>query len=209
MDAMTERTTTLANAWRWWGDTLAALDDLGWQRDTRLEGWNVAALAGHHGLLVRALAFLATQPIDRAADVQTAAEMLGRFNAPDGVATTSAPAVAEMARQQAAALPPAELRRLFTDSAPETIAALRAAGPVVVEYFGNGGFPLAEVVSIATLEAVVHGLDLARALDANPASLPRDAVKATVLLLAELPDAVSFIEAATGRSLAIVLPVLR
>ncbi len=135
--------------------------------------------------------------------------MLRRFNAPDGLATTSAPAVAAMARQQAATQPPAELARLFTDAAPQTIEAVRGAGPIVVDYFGNGGFPLAEVVSIATLEAVVHGLDLARALDANPASLPRDAVKATVLLLAELPDAVSFIEAATGRSLATVLPVLR
>jgi uncharacterized protein (TIGR03083 family) len=188
---------------------LADLDRHAWHTDTRLEGWDVKALVAHHSLLVRGLALLASQPIDAVPDTSTAADMLRRFNAADGIANTGAGMVAEMARQQAASMSTAELASVFAESAPKTIEALQTAGPIVVQYFGNGTVPLAEAITIATMEAVVHGLDLADAVGAEKVTLPAGAVRATVDLLASLPDPVRFVEAATGRTNAVVLPVLR
>jgi uncharacterized protein (TIGR03083 family) len=203
------RCASLSDAWQWWAQHLTDLDKHAWQTDTRLEGWDVAALAAHHSLLVRGLALLASQPVDAVPDTSTAADMLRRFNAVDGIANTGAGMVAEMARQQAASMSTTELASVFAESAPRTIESLRTAGPIVVEYFGNGTFPLAEAITIATVEAVVHALDLADAVGADKATLPAGAVRATVDLLASLADPVRFVEAATGRTNSVVLPVLR
>jgi hypothetical protein len=97
----------------------------------------------------------------------------------------------------------------FRDAAPTVVDAIRSAGPIVVEYFGHGTFPLAEAGRIATMEAVVHGLDLCAALGQNRGSLPRGPVTAAVILLPSMPNALDFIEAATGRQTVPVLPVLR
>lgn len=203
------RCVVLSEAWQWWAERLTDLDEEAWHVDTRLEGWDVAALVAHHSMLVRGLAFLAAQPVDGVPDTSTAADMLRRFNATDGIANRAAEMVAEMARQQAASMSTTELTSLFVDAGPKTIEALRAAGPIVVEYFGNGTFPLSEAVVIATMEAVVHGLDLAEAVEADKASLPTRAMRSTVDLLASLADGVRFVEAATGRADSEVFPVLR
>jgi len=116
-----------------------------------------------------------------------------------GVATTLAEVIAEMARRQAASMSPDELVALFAVTAPEVAAALQEAGP----------FPIAEVLSIAVLVAVVHGLDLCAAVGAPAGSIPRSAMDHTVELLASLAEPVAFVEAATGRSAGSVLPVLR
>ena len=135
--------------------------------------------------------------------------MLRGLNAPGGVATTLAGGIAEMARRQAASMSPDELVALFTVTAPEVVAAIEAAGPIAVEYFGNGTFPLVEAMSIAVLESVVHGLDLCAAVDARTASIPHGPMQHTVQLLASMAEAVPFVEVATGRSTTQVLPVLR
>ena len=126
-----------------------------------------------------------------------------------GVATTLAEGIAEMARRQAASMSPDELVALFAVTAPEVAAAVQEAGPIVIEYFGNGTFPISEVLSIAVLVAVVHGLDLCAAVGAPAGSIPRSAMDHTVELLASLAEPVAFVEAATGRSAGSVLPVLR
>lgn len=79
----------------------------------------------------------------------------------------------------------------------------------MIDYFGNGTFPIVEVMSIAVLEAVVHGVDLCAAVDMPTASIPASPMQHTVTLLAAMADPVSFIEAATGRRSSPVLPVLR
>ena len=78
-----------------------------------------------------------------------------------------------------------------------------------IDYFGNGRFPIAEAMSIAVLEAVVHGLDLCAAVGLPPTSIPAAPMRHTVGLLAHMAEPVAFVEAATGRTSAEVLPVLR
>jgi uncharacterized protein (TIGR03083 family) len=211
VDPFEQRCDVLAGAWSWWAATLGAIeeDSEAWRRRTRLDGWDVAALVAHHGLLVQGVAFLAQHPIDAPAATRSAAAMLYRFNEPSGVADTAAAAVAEMARQQAASASTSDLVGLFRNAAPAAIDASRAIGPVVVEYFGNGPFPLAEVLSIAVMEAVVHGLDLCAALDIENCSIPSEAIGDVVALLASIADPVELIEAATGRNAAQVFPVVR
>jgi uncharacterized protein (TIGR03083 family) len=208
-DVLSARCELLAEAWGWWGRTLEALDDESWTRSTRLEGWDVAALVAHHGFLVQAIGLLAARPVDTEPAIASARDMLRRFNEPSGVATTAAAAVAEIARQQAASLTHDDLVARFVTEAPASVEALRGAGPIVIEYFGNGTFPIAEAAAIAIMEAVVHGLDLCDAVEALPGSIPEGATRFTTELLASLPDPFDFIEAATGRAPAHVLPVLR
>jgi uncharacterized protein (TIGR03083 family) len=208
-DDLASRCALLAEAWQWWAATLEAMDEPDWSRSTRLEGWDVAALVAHHGLLVGAFGYLASQPVDGPPATPSVRDMLRRFNAPDGVANTLAGGVAEMARQQAAAISHEEQVAKFLVEGPTVVSAIEDAGPIVVEYFGNGTFPIAEVVAIAIMEAVVHGLDLCDAIGADAEGMPAGPVGFTTALLASLPDPVAFIEAATGRDQAPVLPVLR
>ena len=202
------RLDELEACWAWWADAVAGLDEQEWSRPTRLEGWDVAALVAHHSMLVHLLGHLATSPVGGEATVRTAVEMLQGFNAPGGVAREGATDIARMARDAAAASPPDQLLATFAELAPRAIAAARTAGPVLVDYLGNGTFPLDEAVTIFVLEAVVHGLDLAAAVP-RPAPLPPAAVARTVTTLAAMADPVAFVEAATGRTRGPVLPVLR
>jgi uncharacterized protein (TIGR03083 family) len=203
------RCAVLADVWQWWATTLEAMDADEWTRPTRLDGWDVAALVAHHALLVRGIGFLATQPVDAEPATASARDMLRRFNTKDGVAATAAPAVAEMARQQAASMSREDLIARFLVEAPTVVASVRDAEPIVVDYFGHGAFPIAEALAIAIMEAVVHGLDLCDAVDGSYDGLPPEAVTFTTELLASLPDSVDFIEAATGRRPVPVLPVIR
>jgi hypothetical protein len=119
-----------------------------------------------------------------------------------------------MARQMAAAAPPEQRLATFRELAPRAVSAARSAGPIAMDYFGNGTLPLGEALSIFILEAVVHGLDLAAALDGNRSidvpPLPAGALDFTAGLLAAVAAPVSFIEAATGRTpAATVLPIIR
>ena len=157
----------------------------------------------------RGLQYLVAHPVDAEPTVHSARELLTRFNEPGGLATTFASQVAEAARQQAAALPREDLVALFTVTAPEVVAAINAAGPIVVDYFGTARVPVEVPVSIATLEGVVHGLDRCASCDLSPTSIPPSSMDHTVQLLASMAPPVGFIEAATGRRDADVLPVLR
>lgn len=206
---LSERCAFLAEVWEWWAQTLRTVDESAWLKNTRLEGWNVAALVAHHSVLVYGLGFLAARPVDAEAQTTSAGDMLRHFNEPGGLASEASGVIAEMARQQAASSSTAELAAVFTDTAPQVLSAIQTAEPVVVDYFGNGTFPLTEAVSIATMEAVVHGLDLCAALDLDSQLLPAAATRSAVTLLASIADPVQFIEAATGRVGAPVLPVVR
>jgi uncharacterized protein (TIGR03083 family) len=207
-DAIDERCRLLGGAWAWWADTLGGLDDEQWYQPTRLDGWDVAALVAHHAVLVRAVRVFAGQPTDEEPATPTAAAMLRRFNEPQGVAHTLAGAVAQRARQLAMTESAEALRATFTVDAPAALTAVREAGPVVIRYVNQGPFPLAEALSIVVLEAVVHGLDLARAVDRVP-DVPPAAVLFTVRLLADVADPIPFVEAATGRAGLDFFPIIR
>ena len=209
VDVLAERCVVLGDAWDWWSVTLSELDAATWHRSTRLAGWDVAALSAHASLLVQGLSVLSVQPLPVEPSVRCARDMLRRFNAPGGLATTLAVGLAVLARQQAAAMSSDALVAQFGVTGPQVIATIEASGPIVVEYFGNGTIPIVEAMSIAILEAVVHGVDLCAAIGANADSIPSEAVRHTVELLASIAEPVSFIDAATGRSTDPVLPVLR
>lgn len=206
------RCDSLRDAWAWWAEVLGSLRDDDWPRPTRLEGWDVAALVAHHAFLVHGLAHLAANPVDASPVIESAAGMLRRFNAPDGVAHTLAPTVADTARRAASTASREQLIATFADLAPQAVTAVRRAGPIVVDYFGHGPLPVAEALSIFVMEAVVHGLDLAAALARGEAlpRLPTSALELTAELLATVAPPVPFIEAATGRApAAAVLPIIR
>jgi uncharacterized protein (TIGR03083 family) len=198
----------LGDLWAWWARTLGDLDDASWHRPTRLGGWDVAALTAHHAMLVQGLEYLAMSPVDEPVTTPLARDMLRRFNAPSGLAATLAGDVADRARTEAASTPTSEFVELFRVIAPAVIAATEDGGPVVIDYFGNGTFPIAEALSIMIMESVVHGLDLAAAVPAA-SPLPPDGVAFSAGLLASIAEPIALIEAATGRSTAAVLPVLR
>jgi len=199
----------LAAVWQCWAQTLTSLDEPAWRNSTRLEGWDVACLVAHHAMLVQGLGGLALQRVDALPETNSAADMLGRFNEPAGIATTASSVVADMAREHAASRSTAQLVSVFVETAPDVLDAVRRAGPVVVDYYGQGSLPLSEAVSIVTMEAVVHGLDLCAAVGIGGQSLPAEATRATVGLLAAVADPVAFVEAATGRTTRAVLPVIR
>lgn len=75
-DTFSERCSALAEAWRWWATTLTDLNAAAWRLETRLPGWDVAALVAHTSLLVRGLRFLSSQPIDAEPATRSARDML-------------------------------------------------------------------------------------------------------------------------------------
>jgi uncharacterized protein (TIGR03083 family) len=206
-ELLERRCALLGSTWAWWAEVLDGLDDDAWHHETRLAGWDVAALAAHHAMLVPGLGGLASAPVAGEPDVATATAVLRSFNAPDGLAVTMADGIADMARAHASTLGRSDLVATFAEQGPSSVAAARAAGPVTVRYFDQRTVPLTEAVAILLLEAVVHGLDLADAVGATPPPAP--ALADTVVLLASMAEPAAFIEAATGRSEVELLPVLR
>ncbi len=207
-EVLAERCGTLRAAWDAWGVTLGNVDDGQWHAPTRVGEWDLAALVAHHALFPRGLSLLIERRTDHSPDVSSAGELLRRFNQPGGAATTKASAVAARATEAAAGRTPDELRRCFTSDAPVAIASALAAGPIVIDYFGNGTIALVEALRIVTLEATVHLLDVQSALGRAP-SVPAAALHDTATLLAEVAEPVAFIDAATGRGATSPFPVIR
>jgi uncharacterized protein (TIGR03083 family) len=203
------RCDELDEMWATWAATLRTLSATEWSRPTRLPGWDVTALVAHHSMFpASGVPTMLQRRTDDAPTMGSAAELLGRFNEPGGAATRLAGAVEEQARNVAGTMTAADLVRRFTEVAPATIAAVRDAGPIVVDYFGHAKLALRDALTLAVLEATVHLLDLLRALD-RPPDVPVAGLHTTVVLLAELAPEVEFVEAATGRVAANPLPILR
>jgi uncharacterized protein (TIGR03083 family) len=203
-----EALDVLAPTWARWAEIGAGLDAEQWKAPSRLPGWDVHALYGHHGQFPLALLILANSTMDGPLTWSKASDVLASFNQPAGLAETMAPAVQGSAIANAEATSTADLLAQFAVQGPESIAAARASGEHLVDYFGHGVVWFASAVKIMIVEAVVHGLDVVRALDIEP-DFPSDAVALTRDILAAVAPPVDFIEAATGRSAEPVLPVLR
>jgi uncharacterized protein (TIGR03083 family) len=207
-DVLSDRCDALAAAWDVWAATLRDLPDEAWRRPTRLGDWNVAALAAHHSMFPRGLTRLVTQRADGPPTMPSAVALLRYFNQPQGLATTKSAAVAEQARTISGECPPTVLVERFAHDGPRAVAAVRAAGPIVIDYFGHATIPLTEALAVAILEATVHLLDLQRALGQEPA-VPERAQAETAALLAAVADPVTVIEAASGRTTTNPFPVIR
>ena len=203
-----DRLTTLGLLWAAWEHQGRELSADQWQRPTRLGDWTVRMLYAHAAGWPVGFAHLVGQVRQVAPTHASAAELLGEFNRPGGIATSQADRVAAAAREDAAAYTPAQLIEPFSETGPQAIATARRLGSVMVDYFGRAMLPLAEAVSIGILEATVHLLDLQRALELPP-DVPPAGLEHTVGLLAEMTPPVDFIELATGRSQVGLFPVLR
>jgi uncharacterized protein (TIGR03083 family) len=207
-DVYFARLDALEQTWRVWAELGVELTDEQWRTSTRCTGWDVAAVYAHHSAFPVAMNAI-PEFLDNG-DPVTAVDILRMFNAPQGVAHTMAETVRDTAADQARGLDRQVLVDRFAVLGPEVVGSLRATSPgsVVPWPAAAASVTLTEALRIIVLEAVVHLLDVQRAVD-YPPSLPADALAETARLLAEVAPAVEFIEAATGRSAHLPLPVLR
>ncbi|MGH3941148.1 MAG: maleylpyruvate isomerase N-terminal domain-containing protein, partial [Pseudonocardiaceae bacterium] len=203
------RVDALQETWQVWAELGGELTDEQWSRPTRCPGWDVAAVYAHHSEIPQMLSAPLPIPVG-APDAVTAVEILRRFNAPDGVAHTSAQLVADHAISEAGRHSRSALVERFTVHGPHALHQLRRAEATTLVPWPASGLvvTLSEALRIVLMEAAVHLLDVQRALDHRP-SVPMAALRDTTHLLAELAPAVEFIEAAIGRSTHSPLPLLR
>jgi hypothetical protein len=134
---------------------------------------------------------------DGPAAVTDAAEMLRRFNAPGGVAHTSADNIAERAASDATTLTPTDAATRFTECAG-ILRATPMSKETVISYPVVGSATLAVVAEVALMEATVHLLDLADAVGGVRPS--EQALAATRDLLIAIPDPIAAIEVLAGRA---------
>jgi uncharacterized protein (TIGR03083 family) len=200
----------LAAAWEAWAELGAGLDEQQWQRPTRLHGWRVADVYAHHAAWPVMVAKLCdAPPVHAPPAFPDAAALLAMFNAPGGVVETAS----ELNRDQAVALAGSHSREELVDgfrtAAPAVLAAAQDADRRI-QYGPFGAVALREALRVGLMEAVVHYLDLARALDLPvPGPVGGEALREVVVLLAQVADPLAFVERATGRSAMDVLPVVR
>jgi uncharacterized protein (TIGR03083 family) len=204
------RLEALEQTWQVWAELGRKMTEPQWSSPTRCPGWDVAALYAHHSGFPVALSAPPPPPARPTGEPITAVEVLRRFNAPGGAASTLAQAVADQAVTQAAQHDRGELVDRFRVLAPRVVDRLRTAqADLVVPWpAAEAGITLVETLRIVLMEATVHLLDLQRALELAP-DVPAAPLGSTVRLLAEVAPAVELIEAATGRSATSPLPVLR
>jgi uncharacterized protein (TIGR03083 family) len=205
--APVDKRALLARCWTAWAERLTGLAPDQWRTPTRCDPWSVHDLAAHVAPDPDLLATIGSQVVEQQADLTDAADLLRRFNEPGGVARTMAADIAEMAMATAAALGPGDLVERFTAGA-EAVATSDLEPAAVVPHPVGALVTVDVLTDVAIVEAVAHLLDL---IDAVGGAAPPDPALGHVRdLLARVPDAGSFVAAATGRTAADgVLPVMR
>jgi uncharacterized protein (TIGR03083 family) len=188
---------TLADAWERWARRCAELTPQQWSTPTRCRPWDVRGLVAHLCPNRSMFDMLNAATTDEPAAVTDAAEMLRRFNAPGGIAHTSADRIAERATSDAAALTPDEAVTRFTECA-EILRATPMSKKSVISYPVVGSTTLAVVAEVALVEATVHLLDLDDAVGGVQPS--RQALATTRDLLIAVPDPIAAIEVLAGRA---------
>ncbi|MFX1758764.1 maleylpyruvate isomerase N-terminal domain-containing protein [Rhodococcus sp. As11] len=193
--------------WRMWGSRAADLSDQQWTTDTRLPGWTVRDLYVHITPSVM-IDMLATPTADGAAKVTSAAEMLQVFNADPTVAELRHGQMAEMVRQLAVDADRATMATRFVSEFPaafEWLTGLNRA--TVIPHPFLDSVALGAFIDVAILETTIHWLDVADAVGGPPPESM--ALERTRDILAAVPDPLTFVEAASGRSDPAILPVMR
>ncbi len=187
----------LADAWERWARRCATLSPEEWSTPTRCSGWDVAALLAHVCPDSAMFARLGGAIVDGPAAVTDAAEMLRRFNEPDGIAHTTADSLAEQAVSDAAALTPDVAAARFSECA-RILRTTPMSDDTVIAYPTVGSTTLAVIAETALMEATVHMLDVAAAVGGIEPSA--QALGATRDLLIAVPDATAAIEVLAGRA---------
>ena len=198
---------TLADAWERWARRCAELTPQQWSTATRCRPWDVRGLVAHLCPSRAMFDMLTAAATDEPAAVTEAAEMLRRFNAPGGIAHTSADGIAERATSDATALTPDDAVTRFTQCA-QILRATPMSRETVISYPVVGTTTLAVVAEVALMEATVHLLDPAHAVGGDRPS--DSALAATRDLLIAIPDPIAAIEVLAGRAdPATALPAIR
>lgn len=176
--------------------TLAGVDD--WAAPA-LGQWNVAQLVAHTVRATTRVPAYLEQPVDGPPVV----DRIGywRYDA-----AAEAPAIAQRAIDEAAAIEPSQLPAAFAAGHAQTLQAVQDAGADHVVFTTTGPMRLDEYVATRALEVVVHHMDLRAALDLPPASDP-DAARLVMQVLEGLLGGprprnlgrTRFIQVATGR----------
>jgi uncharacterized protein (TIGR03083 family) len=188
-DALRE---VLADTWLRWARRCSELTPQQWSTATRCEPWDVRGLVAH--LCPNRSMF---DVLASARTPEPAADMLRRFNAPDGIAHTSADGIAERATADATTLTPDDAVTSFTECA-EILCTTPMSKETVISYPVVGSTTLAVVAEVALMEATVHLLDLADAVGGVEPS--ERALAATRDLLIAIPDPIAAIEVLAGRA---------
>jgi hypothetical protein len=188
---------TSADSWERWARRHAELTPQQWSTATRCTPWDCEGW------------WLVCAPTDRCSTCSTprrptdtaavagAAEMLRGFNAPGGIARTSAGSIAERTKAAATTLTPGVAVTRFTECA-EILRATTMSNEVVIWCPVAGSTTLAAIAEVALMEATVHLLDLADAVGGVQA--PKTALGATRDLLVVVPDPWAAIEILAGRA---------
>jgi hypothetical protein len=187
----------LADAWERWARRCAELTPQQWSTATRCQPWVVRGLVAHLCPDRSMFDMLNAAVTDEPAAVTDAAEMLRRFNAPDGIAHTLADRIADRATTDAVKLTPDDAVTRFTECA-EILRATPMSNESVISYPIVGSTTLAVVAEVALMEATVHLLDLADAVGGVQPS--QKALAATRDLLIAVPDPTAAIEVLAGRA---------
>ena len=144
-------------------------------RPTRLDGWTVAELVGHLGLDMAAVPRYLTGAPAAHAELDAADYALA--------CVSGAAGVDERARVMTEEARPAELRTHVHERRLEADAAVATAGATFVVPARLGAIGLTDFLATRCVEATVHSLDLAQALDTEP-KLDDGAVGVSVRVLA-------------------------
>lgn len=176
-------------------DLVGQIDDSAWD-SPGLGEWDLRALVGHTSRSFITVIEYVDRPVDR----QELASPEAYYLAAAEFAGADQAAVVERGRQAGAALGPAPAARL-ADLATAAIDRLRDQ-PDVLMHTIVGGMWLSAYLPTRTFELVVHGVDIARAIEADftPAD---DVLAATTALAARVAvragDGVTVLRALTGR----------
>jgi uncharacterized protein (TIGR03083 family) len=192
-----EAQEVLADTWERWARRCADLTPEQWSTPTRCSGWDVAALLAHVCPDPSMFDMLNNAVIDESPAVTDAAEMLRRFNEPDGIAHTSADSLAEQAMSDAETLTPESAAARFAECA-RILRATPMSDETVIAYSSVGSTTLSVIAETALMEATVHLLDLADAVGGIEPSA--QALTATRDLLIAVPDATAAVEVLAGRT---------
>jgi uncharacterized protein (TIGR03083 family) len=187
----------LADAWERWARRCAELTPQQWSTPTRCRPWDVRGLVAHLCTDRSMFDVLDAAATDGPAAVTDAAVMLRSFNAPDGIAHTSADHIAERATTDATKLTPDDAVTHFTECA-QILRATLMSKKTVISYPVVGTTTLAVVAEVALMEATVHLLDLDDAVGGVQPS--QQALAATRDLLIAVPDPIAAIEVLAGRA---------
>ncbi|WP_254699157.1 maleylpyruvate isomerase family mycothiol-dependent enzyme [Rhodococcus sp. SGAir0479] len=198
----------LIRLWRMWAKRAAELSDAQWTTETRLPGWTVRDVYVHVTPDVL-IAMLAAPAADGDAEVTSAAEMLRVFNAADPATTEPMHAqLAEMVRQAAADVGRDDIVERFDSELPDAFERLSGlTRATAIPHPILGSVALGAFLDMAILEATIHWLDVVDAVGGpEPETMALERARD---VLAAVPDPRAFVEAASGRTTAPVLPVMR